>query len=236
MNYAYVTILSSLDYLDGLLVLNKSLQRVNSKYPLVAVITKDIFSKELYDICQEHGIKVEVVFPLQYCEKTRIANAGEPVLNTASKIQIFNLVHYDKLVYLDIDIIVLKNFDDLFTFKDGSILENPEADDPYDPGVYTSLFVFEPKNHSYNLYKFLIENYTCFDGNLIEELFFFFKTDKTYAIPTNYMRMTWFSNNDLPDIRSIHFCGNPKPWEKEYIFNENRPAEKLYKELLNQIH
>ena len=43
-NMAYVTLLSTNDYLDAVLVLNKSLQRVNSKYPLLVMVVNTIFT------------------------------------------------------------------------------------------------------------------------------------------------------------------------------------------------
>jgi hypothetical protein len=43
MNYAYITLLSSYDYLDAVLVLNASLKSQDTKYPLVCAVTEDIY-------------------------------------------------------------------------------------------------------------------------------------------------------------------------------------------------
>lgn len=66
------------------------------------------------------------------------------VLNTASKIDIFSLKHYEKIIYLDVDTLVLENIDDLFDKYDGSILWWNEP--------MSGLFVIEPKNHDSLIY------------------------------------------------------------------------------------
>ena len=70
--YAYVTLLSTTDYLDAVLVLNKSLQKVNSKYPLLAMVVDTIFTPELEKCFQEHGIKYHTVPPLQYSQTVQV--------------------------------------------------------------------------------------------------------------------------------------------------------------------
>lgn len=40
-SYAYITVLTNLDYLPGVKALNKGLLKVKSKYPLFVLIPKD---------------------------------------------------------------------------------------------------------------------------------------------------------------------------------------------------
>ena len=46
MNKAYITLLSSEDYLEAVLVLNYSLRLVNSQYPLVVYVTNQVYNNE----------------------------------------------------------------------------------------------------------------------------------------------------------------------------------------------
>ena len=41
-NYAFVTVLTTDDYLIGVLSLNESLKRVNSKYPFIVVVNNNV--------------------------------------------------------------------------------------------------------------------------------------------------------------------------------------------------
>ena len=51
-NYAFVTVLTTDDYLIGVLSLNESLKRVNSKYPFIVVVNnkkQEVHLKKLYN-------------------------------------------------------------------------------------------------------------------------------------------------------------------------------------------
>ena len=88
---------------------------------------------------------------------------------------------YDKLVYLDADMFVLKNCDELFNYKDGSMGFTGKEN-------MTTIFVINPKNHKeFNFIKAAMEKEDCFDGNLLEESWFFLKdNEEEYGIPYKY--------------------------------------------------
>lgn len=184
MNYAYCTLLSSLDYLNAVLILNKSLRYVKSKYPLMVMVTEDLTknNKELFNLLRKHGIIPEEVPKLSYSNITKQKYAGQGVLNTASKINILNMHDYDKLVYLDADMFVLKNCDELFNYRDGSMSYTGSEN-------LTTLFVIVPKNHlEFRFMKAAMEKEDCFDGNLLEECWFFLKdNEEEYGIPKKYV-------------------------------------------------
>lgn len=200
---AFITLISSQDYLPAALVLNHSLKQVNSKYPLVVALTKDLATKENLNIFNNENIKVELIDKLNYgndlqeyaIDKLRYRKT---VLNTASKIQIFNLINYEKLVYIDADTLVLQNIDDLFSFYDGAILWWNEP--------MSGLFVFEPKNHNYDLYRFLL--YNCLDGSALAEFFFPARNNMDYRISDSYMKNTLSIN----ETKIIHYDILKKPF------------------------
>lgn len=112
-NYAFISIITSDDYLPGLLVLHKSLVETKTQYPFLVLITQDI-SIDTISILDKHHISYKIV-------KTKINNPtdvdqGHRWFPTYSKLNVFDQTQYDKVVYLDVDMLILRNIDELFKF------------------------------------------------------------------------------------------------------------------------
>jgi hypothetical protein len=65
---AFITLLSSVDYLPAVLVLNKSLRLAKSNYELVVAVTEDIIDKVQLPLIEE-GIFIEKIPKLSYTKK-----------------------------------------------------------------------------------------------------------------------------------------------------------------------
>jgi alpha-N-acetylglucosamine transferase len=108
---AWVTLITNTQYLPGLLVLEYSLRRVRSRYPLVALFT-DSFPEEGHHALNRRGIpkqRVEFLLPRvhrDYSNDTRFYDCW-------SKLAVFSLTQYDRLILLDADMLVVKNMDEL---------------------------------------------------------------------------------------------------------------------------
>ena len=102
---AFITLLSTVDYLSTVLLMNEDFQRINSQYPFVVAVTDDIYD-DVQDILNKANCKKEKIEKISYGSKTiqHIKNKFEEkdwrVLNTAPKIELFNLTQYDKLIYM----------------------------------------------------------------------------------------------------------------------------------------
>jgi alpha-N-acetylglucosamine transferase len=108
----YLTVVTTDDYAIGAVALWESLRRTRPEYGLVVVITKHI-SEECDRRLQKAGLAT-----LRIDEQLRRARVSEAALrhwdNTFSKLLMFELVQYEKIVYLDADMMVLRNLDHLF--------------------------------------------------------------------------------------------------------------------------
>ena len=116
MNYTFATLLSSSDYLLGVIVLYKSLQKYGkTQYPFLCVCSKSIKDDDISKL-QKLGIK---------CKKLAISATEDIDLseqppeyqhwnNTFDKLLLWGLTEYDKIVFLDSDMMVMDNIDDLF--------------------------------------------------------------------------------------------------------------------------
>ncbi|WP_343288435.1 glycosyltransferase [Turicibacter bilis] len=117
MNYSFLTVCSSDNYLTGVLALNESLKAVNSKFPLQVLITQNT-SSLVKEKLNQLGIETiyvekEIKLPNELIEKNN--KSGYSHWNrTLYKLWMFELVQFDKLVYLDSDMFVLHNIDELF--------------------------------------------------------------------------------------------------------------------------
>lgn len=229
---AYITLLSTNDYTMAVAVLNYSLQKVQSKYPLIVAVTNAI-SQENIQFLENQGIIIQHIKTLSYSQGTQHRYKNHPVLNTASKIELFALKCYEKLVYIDADSLVVKNIDDLFERPDGAMVHYPGEQQGF-----SGLFVFSPRNHYEEYYKILLTYAEAFDGDILGKLWQFAQANSDYRIPEIY-----FSSNDIhktlydpsnKNIKVYHFCGKEKPW-KMNLNTFLTPVTKLYKQYLNEI-
>ena len=186
----YITLLSSEDYLKAVLVLNESLKRVNSKYPLICALLKSLNKDKITIPLQKAGVIIDFIDEIDYSKQTIQKYKGKRVLKTASKLQLFKLDYYDKLIYIDADTLVISNIDDLFEKPDGAILKLEN-----DFLGMSSLFVFIPKNHCYEYYNIIKENTESFDGDIIGKIFFPLRDNLNYKISEEYCKE--YNENDL---------------------------------------
>jgi glycogenin glucosyltransferase len=109
---AFVTLLSTANYLPGVLALNESLRRTGTRYPLLVVISCDT-PETVENILVTRNIKVLRLKGILKIPEIHLTSNGHWG-NTFDKIQIFGLIDYKKLVYVDSDMMVLQNIDELF--------------------------------------------------------------------------------------------------------------------------
>ncbi|GLT41006.1 hypothetical protein SLA2020_150970 [Shorea laevis] len=170
---AYVTILAGNgDDVKGVTGLAMGLKKVESKYKLVVAVLPDVpqqHRKVLHDlecIVKETG----PVNPLK--DQTQLAMASHADINNSeiqlinikkySKLRIWQFAEYSKMIYLEGDVQVYSNIDDLFDFNDGYIyaprqpwpefLMWPTEFGTPKPSYYfnASMFVFEPGASIFN--------------------------------------------------------------------------------------
>lgn len=116
-------------YLDGALLTALGLRKQGTKYKIICMVTPDINSeiKEILKIVYDEVVEVDYISPLQ---KAKIKIQGDifhedsyknedeytDICNVFTKLHIFNseLFPYEKVVFVDNDLIPIKDFDSLF--------------------------------------------------------------------------------------------------------------------------
>ncbi|XVF57625.1 hypothetical protein PTKIN_Ptkin06aG0220300 [Pterospermum kingtungense] len=115
---AYVTFLTGTrDGVIGVVGLAKGLRKVKSKYPLVVAILPDV-PEDHRKILLEQGCIVREIEPVYPPENQPQFDKAYYVINY-SKLRIWEFVQYSKMIYLDGDIQVVENIDNLFDWEDG---------------------------------------------------------------------------------------------------------------------
>ena len=115
---AYVTLLSNSDYLEGVLVLNETLKQVSSKYPFYCLLSLGV-EEEIKSILEGKGIQCirlnKQVFEGMVSSNSEHADWDYSNWNyTFDKLLIWGMVQFEKIVFLDSDMIVTNNIDHLF--------------------------------------------------------------------------------------------------------------------------
>ncbi|HMB45301.1 MAG TPA: glycosyltransferase family 8 protein [Candidatus Methanoperedens sp.] len=120
----YVTLLVSDGYLPGILVLAYSLRVVGSRYPFLVIATPNI-SQTVFAALDKQDVKYKIVEPITYTflvrplslrdsSLGRVPKIDSRFLMTYTKLRIWELVEFDKMVFIDGDMLVCSNIDDLF--------------------------------------------------------------------------------------------------------------------------
>jgi len=107
----YATLLTKNEYLAGVLVLNHGLRLVNSKYPLM-VMAPPKLSQEARDILHLEGIVIRDVEPLR-ASNVHFDELDKRFEDTWTKIRVWELLDFERVVLLDSDMIVRRNMDEL---------------------------------------------------------------------------------------------------------------------------
>lgn len=111
----WTTLITNTKYLSGLLTLEYSLRKAESKYPLVALYT-ETFPEEGMVALEARGVRAKQIpyllpsVPKEYTNDPRFYDCW-------TKLTPFSLTDYDRVVQMDSDMLVLKNMDELMEME-----------------------------------------------------------------------------------------------------------------------
>ena len=108
--FAYVTLATTESFLRGAHLLDYSLKRVKSKYPLIIMVTENL-KDYLVEDC---NYKVIPYYKFDNPEKRYV--------DTINKLQCFTLTDFDRVFFIDADIFVIENLDTIFEEYDCEFL------------------------------------------------------------------------------------------------------------------
>ncbi|CAI6004577.1 unnamed protein product [Closterium sp. NIES-65] len=151
---AYASVLHTTeDYVCGAIVLARSLKKSGTKADLVLLVSREISRKS------RRGLK-KAGWRLKEIERIRNPRAVPKSYNewNYSKLRLWQLEEYDKVIFVDSDVLVLKNLDFLFSYPELSARGN--ARHLFNSGV----MVLEPSNCTFNLFMSHVTTLTSCNG------------------------------------------------------------------------
>ena len=121
---AYVTLLYGGDkYLDGVLITGLGLRKQRTKFELICLITKDCIKyTNIIKLIYDKVLVVPYITPNKKFYDDILINNNiyeERFIDTCTKFNIFNkdILNYEKIIFIDSDLIPIKNFDSLFSYN-----------------------------------------------------------------------------------------------------------------------
>ncbi|XP_020534769.1 UDP-glucuronate:xylan alpha-glucuronosyltransferase 2 isoform X2 [Jatropha curcas] len=228
---AYATVLhSSESYVCGAIALAQSLRQSGTKRDLILLLDKSI-SVPKREALAAAGWKIRII------KRIRNPRAEKHSYNeyNYSKFRLWQLTDYDKIIFIDADIIVLRNLDILFHFPQMSATGN-------DIWIFNSgIMVIEPSNCTFKLLmdrRKDIISYNGGDQGFLNEVFVWW-----HRLPrrVNFLKNFWANTTleasvknelfgaDPPKVYSIHYLGL-KPWNcyRDYDCNWNIGDQRVY--------
>jgi alpha-N-acetylglucosamine transferase len=245
--HAYVTLVTNADYAKGAVALVRSLVRTGTKADIVVMHTGGVPLEALAPVAVLGARLAPVeLLPTSAAFNERHSRArqheaapfikGEkPAFHTPldnfAKLRLWQLAGYEKIVFLDADVLVLRNIDRLFSYPEFSAA----------PNVYESLADF----HRLNSGVFVASPSEAIFSAMLEELdrpgASWRRTDQTFlqeffpdwhGLPVffNMLQYVWFNLPELWDWKSIsvlHYQYE-KPWEDHAKADRLRPLIDLW--------
>ena len=228
---AYVTVLHYSEvYVCGDITLAQSLVQTSTKRDLVILIDKSIS-------LPKREALIAAGWQIRLIKRIRNPRAEKGSYNeyNYSKFRLWQLTDYDKLVFIDSDIIVLRNLDLLFHFPQITATGN-------DGSIFNSgIMVIEPSICTFRTLMGLRKEITSYNGGdqgFLNEVFVWW-----HRLPrrVNFLKNFWSNttleinkkNNlfgsDPPKLYSIHYLGL-KPWfcYRDYDCNWDLVDQHIY--------
>lgn len=228
MKYSYVTVLSTETYLLGVLCMYKSLKNSNTKIPLTVVVTDNI-SEDIIKILENEDINVIRKPKIKFSNIINDKNKDSKFMywnNTFDKLYVFELTQFEKIVYIDSDMLILKNIDELFK----KINLSAVVAGNFYPGneewvkLNSGLMVIEPKSGILNEFEKILnveilKGKVIGDQNIIQEYIPEWENIKELHLDHKYNMFFQYLEyyidklkKSLDDISIIHFISKDKPW------------------------
>ena len=237
---AYITLLSNKEYLLGVISLYRSLMEVESKYPFFCALSSSVDELVEQRLCDE-GVKCVRFTRVAYRGNANSVDGNFGHWNfTFDKLLIWELKQFEKLVFLDSDMMVLRNIDSLFDCPPFSAVSADcsfPGNEGWAGGLNSGLMVIEPDmnvaEQLCSLIPNVVEKYrnrdaSVGDQDVIKEYCTWWSADDTLHLDEGYnifadhldyyiKNMGYSINDSNCPVYVIHFVGKNKPWMKKTL-------------------
>ncbi|KAL7319851.1 hypothetical protein PS15m_002938 [Mucor circinelloides] len=215
---AFVTFLCDDVMGEATEVLVYSLKQTNTKHDIVVLVLEDV-TQTVRSRLEYLGAKIINVDQIKYpWDSSSARRKGFNKACRYSKLNLWNLTQYEKVVFLDADTMVVNNIDELFGY--------PQFTAAVDIGgvLNTGVFVAEPNAETYKDIMATYEkapSYNKGDQGFLN--YYFNKTAN--PLPGNYNLMIKFTHFSTlasefvtkNTVKVLHFTSETKPWNFHFL-------------------
>jgi glycogenin glucosyltransferase len=248
--FTFVTYLSNDRDYKGALLLNYNLKKLNHKFNLTCIVLEGV-SDKIRNILKKSRILLHEFNLRNILNQFNMSEKYCDYLinkHYYGKFLIFNLTQYDKIIYLDTDLLIRENIDNLFSYdtntniymtydirRNGDDLHFRQTD--FNSGV----IIFKPSLDIYNKCYLELANFENNINNLITDQTILNQLNQKTSIHVSYLELKYnyiamlgeiykTIKQDKPII--IHFTLFPKLWDM-IDFNENIIEYYMYSDSKN---
>jgi lipopolysaccharide biosynthesis glycosyltransferase len=232
---AFVTYLGNDRFLPGILALNRSLNEHDNNEDLVILVGKDV-SASVVKFLKEKAFCLKMVRDIANPYASGNDSRGKKYMYT--KLRAFELTEYEKIIYLDADMVICGNIQSLFdkehmsaVIAGGVLPENGSWVD-----FNSGLMVIQPELATFNSMLGAVNTLQSDDEGdqgFLNSFFSEWKKDERlhldhkFNVPSNYIdeycalsdfEFTFIDNKLLTtNVEVLHFWGSDKPWDYEFV-------------------
>jgi alpha-N-acetylglucosamine transferase len=231
--YRYITLVSNEEYVLGAKALARSLRMCRSQWPLTVLTLYDFDS--LADL-EAQGCHILRVEPLAVSDEFRLRHSREQQhaaapftkgnkpqfhnpLDNFVKLRLWELEEYQKVIFLDADILVIQNIDHLFGYPEFCAAPNLYETLADFHRMNAGVFVAQPSRSAFDHMLTALDQPGVFwrrtDQTFLETYF-----PKWHGLPYIYntLQYVWFNLPELWTWQSIHVIHYQyeKPWERNH--------------------
>ncbi|KAK5109198.1 hypothetical protein LTR62_007283 [Meristemomyces frigidus] len=233
----YCTLVMTDSYLPGAAVLAHSLRDAGTTHKLACLVTTDSLS---YTTLTELRTLYNYVIPVERIGNSSPANLylmNRPdLLYAFTKINLWQLEQFRKVVYVDADVVALRAPDELFALEDNFAA----APDVGWPDIFnTGVMALTPHMGDYNALRGLAEAGDSFDGADQGLLNQYYEHRPWKRLSFTYNCTPSASYQYEPayryfkrEISMVHFIGSEKPWQQDR--GGKKGGTGVYRELLSR--
>ena len=231
--YSYVTLVTNPDYALAAKALARSLQMVNSQWPLTVMAVRDV---DGLDELAALGCEIRMVEPLAVSAEFRARHSrkaqhtaapftkgNKPIfhdpLDNFAKLRLWEFEEFERVVFLDADLIVVQNVDKLFGYPEFVAAPNVYEGLGDFGRMNSGVFVAQPSRATFNRMMHELDRPNTFwrrtDQTFLQHFF-----PDWHGLPYTYntLQYIWFNLPDLWDwsqIKIVHYQYE-KPWQADH--------------------
>ncbi|KAL8036448.1 hypothetical protein ABFX02_12G159800 [Erythranthe guttata] len=220
---AYVTVLHSSEaYVCGAISLAQSIIQSNSTKDLVLLADSHISPKSIEGL-RLAGWKIKKI------QRIRSPHSKKNSYNewNYSKLRIWQLREYSKVMFIDSDLVVIKNLDEFFIYPQISAVRN-------DGSLFNSgLMLVEPSECTFKALmkkRLVVESYNGGDQGFLNQVFPWWHRLPSKINHLKFSRQVHDHARKIPkDVRAVHYLGL-KPWMcyRDYDCNWDKPETRQF--------